>query len=80
MPRPLVCHLDFAELSDDPSDKVLIFSRRFADTQIKLIVATLLLEYDFKFEEGQGRPKSLLTQSQHMPNPNIEVLFKKRNV
>lgn len=53
--------------------------RWFANTQAKLVISTLILRYDFKFKEGQGRPKSILSQAHNAPNPLVEVLFRKRD-
>jgi cytochrome P450 len=51
--------------------------RWFASAEIKMILPGLILEYDFKLKEGDGRPKKIVSQYQNMPNPMAEILFKK---
>jgi cytochrome P450 len=53
--------------------------RWFAGAEIKLIMATLILQYDMKLKDGV-RPKSIQFQAQQAPNPMAEVLFKRREV
>ena len=53
--------------------------RWFASAEIKLILATLILQYDMKLKDGV-RPKSILFQAQQLPNPFADVLFKRREV
>ncbi len=53
--------------------------RWFASHEIKLILSALILEYDMKTKDGEGRPKNILFQSQLSPNPNAEIMFKSRN-
>jgi cytochrome P450 len=50
--------------------------RWFASHEIKLILTTLLSQYDLKLKEGEGRPKNILFQSQLNPDPRAEILFK----
>lgn len=52
--------------------------RWFASAEIKMILAGLLLNYDFKFKDGESRPKNILAESQSIPNPMTEILLKKR--
>ncbi|KAI0550324.1 putative cytochrome P450 [Xylaria curta] len=52
--------------------------RLFASNEIKAIMGYLLLNYDIKFAEGQTRPKSLLVETQNLPNHEATVLFRKR--
>ena len=54
--------------------------RFFASHEIKMILADLVLQYDFKLKDGEGRPKNILYQSLHFPDPTKEILFKKRSV
>lgn len=52
--------------------------RFFASYEIKVVIAYLLLNYDFKFPEGQTRPENLAFELQSAPNPSATVLLKKR--
>lgn len=54
--------------------------RWFAAHQNKLVVATLIQQYDIKFKDGEGRPKGILFQTNQFPNPKAEVLFRTRKV
>jgi cytochrome P450 len=53
--------------------------RWLASVEIKLILATLILQYDLKLKDG-ARPKSILFQAQQLVDPTAEVLFKQRGV
>ncbi|KAF2259656.1 cytochrome P450 [Lojkania enalia] len=52
--------------------------RAIASHQVKLILAYLLDKYDFKLKEGQGRPKTVLFQTNQFPDPQGEILFRAR--
>ncbi|KAI5856521.1 cytochrome P450 [Tricharina praecox] len=53
--------------------------RFFAGNQIKIILSHLLMRYDFKFPDGQTqRPKSVHFEEAVNPNPDQEILFKRR--
>lgn len=54
--------------------------RFMASTVIKMVLASLLLEYDIKFPEGQGRPKSIPAFEYSFPDPAGKIMFKKRCV
>jgi hypothetical protein len=45
---------------------------------MKVILAGLLLRYDVKFKEGDGRPKDIRGRITTSPNLTAEVLFRKR--
>ncbi|OJD36815.1 cytochrome p450 [Diplodia corticola] len=49
--------------------------RFFVSNEIKIAIAHLLLKYDWKFEGEQ--PKSL-TESEYVPDPSAEILYKSR--
>jgi cytochrome P450 len=54
--------------------------RFFATFEIKTIMSYLLLNYDFKFRPEQvGRPKNISFELQNAPDPNVEILLKRRN-
>ncbi|KAI4151581.1 MAG: hypothetical protein LQ340_003426, partial [Diploschistes diacapsis] len=44
--------------------------RFFASNEIKIIMAHLLLQYDFKYPEGCGRPRSLSADENLYPDPD----------
>ncbi|KAL5425799.1 hypothetical protein PMIN05_011857 [Paraphaeosphaeria minitans] len=55
--------------------------RFFASFEIKMVMAHILLNYDFKFEPGRvERPANLAFELQNAPDPSIKVLFKRRSV
>ncbi|KAI0200935.1 cytochrome P450 [Astrocystis sublimbata] len=52
--------------------------RFFASNQIKIILAYILLNYEFNFENGViGRPKNIMFEVNVLADPTIKVLFKK---
>ena len=52
--------------------------RFFASNEIKILLVHLLMKYDFKFEEEQGRPKSFELGTEIVCNPTVKMLFKAR--
>ncbi|EAW11053.1 uncharacterized protein ACLA_066890 [Aspergillus clavatus NRRL 1] len=58
--------------------------RHFASNQIKVLMAALLLRYDFRFAKDQNsdteykRPSNVVEGVRIMPNPNVEVLIRNR--
>lgn len=52
--------------------------RFFASNEVKMILAHLLLKYDIKFPEGQGRPENISAHEYIFPNPMGVVEFKER--
>lgn len=52
--------------------------RFLAALQIKIILVKLLMDYDFKFAEGQGRPENLTAYEYIFPNPEAVLLMKRR--
>ena len=54
--------------------------RWFAEAEIKMILVHVLLEYDFKFLEGKGRPVSLEFETQNLPDKTATVLLRQREV
>lgn len=51
--------------------------RFFAAAQIKVSIVHLLLNFDWRWEEGMSQPKSVI-QSEHIPDPGAEILFRRR--
>ncbi|KAI1130931.1 cytochrome P450 [Nemania abortiva] len=54
--------------------------RFFAAQEIKVILSYLLLNYDIKLRDGEGRPKPLVFMMTKSPSQTAEVLFRRRNV
>ena len=53
--------------------------RFFASNEIKMILGHLLVRYDFKYPEGQGRPKNLNADENLYPDPVARVLIRRRS-
>jgi len=52
--------------------------RFMASNVIKMVLGLVLLNYDLKFPEGQGRPRSLPAFEYSFPNPKGRVLLRER--
>ncbi|KUL87830.1 hypothetical protein ZTR_03135 [Talaromyces verruculosus] len=52
--------------------------RWFAGHEIKLILAGLIDKFEFRLKHGEGRPKTMLFQTNQLPDPKAEILFKNR--
>ncbi|CAJ2508095.1 Uu.00g092810.m01.CDS01 [Anthostomella pinea] len=52
--------------------------RFFAANEVKLILAHLLLNYDIKLKDGEGRPKPNMFMMTKSPSQTAEVLFRRR--
>ena len=52
--------------------------RFFAANEIKVFLIHLLLKYDWKFTEQQGRPESIQHGVEIICDQNVEFLFKER--
>ncbi|KAG6815628.1 hypothetical protein H0H93_009312, partial [Arthromyces matolae] len=52
--------------------------RFFAANELKLMLAHVLMEYDVKMPEGKGRPENKWYMTACVPDPEAEVLFRKR--
>ncbi|KAF7955865.1 hypothetical protein EAE96_004787 [Botrytis aclada] len=53
--------------------------RFFAAHAIKILIAHLILNYDFKFPEGKSRPGNLLAHEYCFPDPTAHILVKERD-
>ncbi|TGO43441.1 hypothetical protein BHYA_0001g00710 [Botrytis hyacinthi] len=53
--------------------------RFFAAHAIKILIAHLILNYDFKFPEGTSRPGNLLAHEYCFPDPTAHILMKERD-
>lgn len=52
--------------------------RFFASNEIKIILAHLLLNYDFKYPVGQTRPVNLSADENLYPDPSARLLMRRR--
>lgn len=52
--------------------------RYLASMVLKLLLAQLLLKFDFKFRPGQSRPPSLVIDEVIAPNPWTQILVRRR--
>ncbi|KAI1170439.1 cytochrome P450 [Nemania sp. FL0916] len=52
--------------------------RFFASLEIKIILVRLLMDYDFKLKGDKGRPPNLRAHEFIFPNPDAEVLMRRR--
>jgi cytochrome P450 len=53
--------------------------RWYANDEMKLIIATILVEYDFKFPDGQmTRPVGYYRDDTLMPNQKQQIMLRKR--
>ena len=53
--------------------------RFFAMYEIKMILAYLLLKYDFKFPNNGRRPRNLSAHEYVFPDQNAHILFRERS-
>ena len=52
--------------------------RFFASLEIKVILVRLIMDYDFKFLDGSGRPENLRAHEFIFPNPDATLLMRAR--
>ena len=52
--------------------------RWFASHLTKLVLVSLLLNYEFGFKEGETKLKTFLFQTTNMPNPKTRILVRKK--
>ena len=60
------------------SGKQMCPGRLFAVAEIKSVFARLLLEYDFKYAEGKGRPENLCVDEMVVVNPKATLMIRKK--
>ncbi|KAL8665789.1 MAG: hypothetical protein Q9202_001911 [Teloschistes flavicans] len=53
--------------------------RFFASLEIKTILVKLIMDYDFKFVNGMGRPANLKAHEFIFPNPEGQMMVRKRS-
>ena len=54
--------------------------RYFAASELKLMLAHLVVNYDVRLENEGVRPADMWVATSCVPNPTAEVLFRKRKV
>ncbi|KAI0008536.1 cytochrome P450 monooxygenase [Xylariaceae sp. FL0662B] len=52
--------------------------RFYASSEIKMILASILLRYDLRYSEGQGRPRNLNAEENIYPDPSARVLIREK--
>ncbi|KAL4972593.1 cytochrome P450 [Aspergillus desertorum] len=52
--------------------------RFFVSNEVKIIVSYLIMNFDMALPDGQGRPRPITYDVAFKPDPNQEVLFRKR--
>ncbi|KAK5167155.1 uncharacterized protein LTR77_007885 [Saxophila tyrrhenica] len=52
--------------------------RFFASNEMKIALSFILLRYDLKFPDGEGRPKDLAFETANMTAPNLKVQIRRR--
>ena len=52
--------------------------RWFASHEIKLVLAAVLDRYDVKLKDGEGRPRSIVFQTNQFPDPKAEIVFRSK--
>ena len=52
--------------------------RFFASLEIKIILVRLIMDFEFKFKEGESRPENLRAHEFIFPNPEAELLVRAR--
>ncbi|EEP78020.1 conserved hypothetical protein [Uncinocarpus reesii 1704] len=54
--------------------------RFFASQIVKMIIGHLILKFDFKFPEGQGRPRNLSIDENVYPDPSARLMMRRRQM
>lgn len=52
--------------------------RFFAGNEVKMILAYFLINFDIKLKEGESRPKGMMLMMSKTPDPNAEIMFRRR--
>ena len=53
--------------------------RWFASHQIKMVLAAVIGRFEVRLKDGEGRPESIVFQTNQLPDPKAEILFKDIN-
>lgn len=54
--------------------------RFFAGNEVKMALGFFLLNYDIRLPEGRARPRAMVVVMSRVPDPEAELLFRKRGV
>ena len=52
--------------------------RFFAAVELKALLAFLVINYDFKLADGEGRPSTFYFADAVIPDPSAKLMFRKR--
>ena len=63
--------MTYADIHDSPG-------RFFAASELKALLAFLVINYDFKLADGEARPSTFYFADAVIPNPSAKLLFRKR--
>ncbi|PSR97148.1 cytochrome P450 [Coniella lustricola] len=73
----------FTSISDNMNfgaGKAACPGRFFASNEIKMILAWFLVNFEVRLAEGQARPKSMVLMMTKTPDPNAQLLFRRREL
>lgn len=71
----------FTSISDNMNfgaGKAACPGRFFASNEIKMILAWFLVNFEVRLAEGQARPRSMVLMMTKTPDPNAQLLFRRR--
>ena len=54
--------------------------RFFAGNEIKMMLAYYLINFELKLKDGEARPAPMMIMMSKTPDPNGEILFRRRTV
>jgi ent-kaurene oxidase len=54
--------------------------RHFAVGEIKMIMAKILMEFEFKYPQGKSRPRNFYADENVFPDPRARLLMRKRKM
>lgn len=54
--------------------------RFFAGNEVKMILAYFLINYEIRLKDGEERPRAMMLMMSKTPDPNVELLFRRRMV
>ncbi|KAI0195209.1 cytochrome P450 [Xylaria flabelliformis] len=52
--------------------------RAFAISEVQMILVKILMDFDFKFPTGKGRPKDMFADEQMFPDPSATIMIRRR--
>lgn len=54
--------------------------RHFAVGEIKMVMTKMLMEFEFKYPEGKGRPRNFYADENVFPDPRARLMMRKRRI